>query len=116
MGAISFNISLKLKEQLVRIAKSNNFTVNAFLVAMIDNVLNGELREKSNLEVVEKLEKILARKKELETQYENEELAYRAQVDATGNFDIDSNSFESYDEDNEELENINYMIKILKKI
>lgn len=115
MSATSFNIPLKLKEQLSKIAKDNNFTVNAFLVAMIDNVLNGELREKSNLELVEKLENLLARKKEIELKYENEELAYRAKVESSGNFEIDPSSFENYDEDNEELENIKFMIKVLKE-
>ncbi len=68
-SAISFNIPVSLKKQLVDLAKENGFTVNAFLVEMIDEVLNGELKEKKNLEMVEKLEKLYARKAELESVY-----------------------------------------------
>ena len=66
---MSFNIPVSLKKQLVNISKENGFTVNAFLVEIIEQVLNGELKEKKNLEIVKKLEELYKRKIELEEKY-----------------------------------------------
>jgi len=105
MSAISFNIPLRLKTQLTDLAKENAFTTNAFLVAMIDNILNGEARDKKKIEIVEKLEKLYARKLELETMYgvTEEDNGF---VDSMG----EGLKYKS------ELESISHMIELLKEI
>jgi len=103
---MSFNIPVSLKTQLVKIAKENGFTVNAFLVEMIDQVLNGELKEKKNLGIVEKLEKLYARKLELESEYGYTE-EERGFVEAMSS---DGSKYKS------EYESILHMIDLLKDL
>ena len=105
MSSVSFNITVSLKTQLVDLAKENGFTVNAFLVEMIDEVLNGDLKEKKNLEMVEKLEKLYARKAELESMYGYTE-EDRGFIEGMG----DGHKYKS------ELESISHMIELLKEI
>ena len=102
MSAISFNIPLKLKKQLTKIAKKNGFTVNAFLVAMIDDVLNGELKEKKNLEIVEKLSELINRRNELLSGADGEK--------------VGEQTFDGFTNMNEEIDNIDFMIELLKEI
>ena len=104
MSMISINIPLSLKGQLAGIAKEHGFTTNAFLVAMIDDVLNGDARDKTNLETVEKLENLYAREKEIESLF----------IDRDSHMYFDSPEREKQYES--ELKNISNMIKILKEI
>ena len=99
MSMISINIPLSLKEQLSGISKKHGFTTNAFLVRMIDEVLNGDARDKTNLEIVEKIDELTARKTELER------------------ISLNSMNFESDEEEEiheNELRDVIMMIKILK--
>ena len=112
MSAISFNIPLSLKKQIADIAKENGFTMNAFLVTMIDNVLNGELKEKTNLEIVNKLESLLSMEKDIEQQLEDIENDFRLQMEKSPNYKpTDNDIMEGLLED---LERVQYMINVLK--
>lgn len=102
MSAISFNIPLKLKKQLAELAKENDFTVNAFLVAMIDNVLNGEEKEKKNLEIIDKMERLVNRRKELRHLIDGKEGVEQ--------------SFDDFTDWNQELREVTDMITLLQEL
>ena len=104
MSMISINIPLSLKEQLAGIAKEHGFTTNAFLVAIIDDVLNGDARDKTNLEIIEKLENLITKKNKLKFLF--------TEIDGQMHFD----SAEQENEYREELDEIEDMIKLLKDI
>jgi len=129
MSAISFNITLELKQQLISIAKENDITVNAFLVTMIDNVLNGELRENDNLKIVEKLEELL--KKEQELLKEEKQLGKQEKREFAEAIDMDVDELskkeinqlnksygiflEKKDSVQKELEDARHMIRLLTR-
>ena len=129
MSAISFNITLELKQQLISIAKENDITVNAFLVTMIDNVLNGELRENDNLKIVEKLEELL--KKEQELLKEEKQLGKQEKREFAEAIDMDVDKLskkeinqlnksygiflEKKDSVQKELEDVRHMIRLLTR-
>ncbi len=62
---VSIKLPLYLKEQLVEMTTKNEITINAFLIALSDDVLNGELKDKTNLEAVEKMESLIKKRKEI---------------------------------------------------
>jgi len=127
MSAISFNIPLVLKKQLKKLAKENDITINAFLVAMIDSVLNGELKEKNNMKIVEKLEKLKLQEKQfleyqlkLEEQFEDDmKNALKEDVLSLSQKEINELNMETGKIIKEqaivaqELKDLRYMIKLL---
>jgi len=129
MSAISFNIPLVLKQQLITIAKENNITMNAFLVAMVDDVLNGELKEQDNLKVVEKLEELLNKEQVLADKLNKVDTTILDECKEALNINLDTLSEEDINQLNrdtgklhieqtvlqEELKDIRYMIKLLTR-
>jgi len=129
MSAISFNIPLVLKQQLITIAKENNITMNAFLVAMVDDVLNGELKEKSNLKIIEKLEELLNKERLLMAKKVEIDKRIQDNLDDSLKENIDDLSEEYIDNENyyfgkllkeqstikQEIDDIRYMIKLLTR-
>jgi predicted transport protein len=96
---MSFNIPVSLKQQLVDLSKENGFTVNAFLVAMIDEVLNKKSQNKTNLEILGRLEELRSNRAKLKDEHDFQEAM-------SGNVDIDIKN---------ELKEIDYMINLLKE-
>ena len=61
----SIQLPKHLKEQMQSVCKENGITVNAFMVNLIDDVLNGDLKDKTTLEVVNKLSELIKQREEL---------------------------------------------------
>ena len=100
----SIQLPKHLKEQLQTICKSNGITVNSFMVNLIDDVLNGDLKDKTSLEVVEKLSALIKQRDELNAHYSS-----------NGNDEIIEFEDGSILNIKEKLNEINLMIRILKR-
>jgi len=61
----SIQIPRNLKEQLQKVCKENEITVNSFMVNLIDDILNGDLKDKTTLEIVEKLSELIEKRDKL---------------------------------------------------
>jgi len=102
-AAIRIKLPAYLKKQLVEMTTKNEITINAFLIALIDDVLNGDLRDKNNLEAIEKMEKLIKSREEIKNA-----------IEGNGQFvtTSDGQEVDLY----EKLEDNKYMIKLLQGI
>ena len=100
----SIQLPKHLKEQMQSICKSNEITVNSFMVNLIDDVLNGDLKDKTSLEVVERLSSLIKQKEELNVHYNN-----------NGNDNIIEFNDGSTIDIKEKIVEIDLMIRILKR-
>ena len=102
---LSIKIPTYLKNQLTEMTSKNNITVNGFLVALIDDVLNGDLKDRSNLEVVQEMQKLIKQQRELEkAKFDNNNERFLL-LENGDELDLE-----------EEMYRVEHMIRLLKRV